>query len=432
MPAIDEQMEKVANGIKFVQDKVTSLQSQYDGLDIETMTTASKEAAKGYEQIQETLQKMKADEMTERLTAIETEVAASKAKGAGAAGSTPEHKAAFYNHLRKGAAVPAEVVEAYCADVASKTIIHGDELKVNAYAKALVEGSNPDGGFFITPERSTQIIKRVFETSPVRSVANIATTSGNSMEFVIDDDEAAVGWVGEVQTRPTTATPEVGLLTIPVHEIYAKPKASQRMLDDAGFDIEGWLQDKVTRKFGRTENSAFVLGDGSKKPKGFLAYSAWASAGTYQRDAVEQITATGTAGALDEPDDLITLQGSLHEEYQMGAVFGGTRDTFTDIMKLSDSTGQYLMNPFMLKEGTDRVLLQKRFVIMSDVPQVAASALALVYGDFSEGYTIVDRFGVRVLRDPYSDKPYVVFYSTKRVGGAVTNFEALKILKINA
>lgn len=433
MPEIDvkEKIDEAINGIKAVQEKVTGLEKQYDGLDLDAIERVSADSAKSLEAVQKLEQKLKADELMDRIFAVESAVVEAT-KGKGKAETTPEHKQDFYRYLRKGADIPVETITAFCEDVAGKTLLHTDEDKVKAYVKDLVEGSNPDGGFFITPERSTQIIRRVFETSPVRLVANVIATSSNSVEMVIDDDEADAGWVGETQSRPDTDTPEIGLKTIPIHEIYAQPKATQRMLDDAGFDVEGWLQGKVTNKFTRTENTAFVTGDGSKKPKGFLNYPAWAVAGTYERDAIEQITATGTAGTLDEADDVITLQCSLIEDYQASAVWGGTRDTFCDIMKLKDLQGQYLLNPMVLAEGADRILLGKRFIFMQDMPEVAANALSLVYGDFSEGYTIADRFGVRVLRDPYTAKPYVKFYSTKRVGADVTNFEALKILKINA
>jgi HK97 family phage major capsid protein len=263
-------------------------------------------------------------------------------------------------------------------------------------------------------------------------LATIVTTTSNVFEMIIDDDEAASGWVGEVEARAVTDTPQIGLLSIPVHEMYAKPQATQNMIDDAGFNLEAWLQGKVQDHFTRTANTSFVTGNGSKKPKGILAYTAATTPNTYQRDRVTQITATGTAGALDESDDLIILQNSVLDSYQAGAVFVGNRATFTDIMVMQDGEGQYLMNPMMMKEGTDRVLLRKPFVIFADMPDVAAAALPLAYGDFRQSYTIVDRIGIRVLRDPYSNKPYVQFYSTQRLGAAVSNFEGYHILKINS
>jgi HK97 family phage major capsid protein len=428
MPEIE--LKDIADGIKAVQEKVTSLEKQYDGLDLDAMTKASNDAAAGLEAVQQLEQKLKADELVTRLFAIEKAIADGPKTTSGEI--NPEYKASLYGYLRKGKDISPEAIEAFCEDVAKKTLHHTDDVKIKAYTKDLVEGSNADGGFFITPERSSNIIKRVFETSPVRLVANVVTTSSTSIEMVIDDDEADCGWVGEIEDRPVTPTPKVGLLTIPVHEIYAMPKATQSMLDDVGFDVEGWLQGKVTRKISRTSNTAFVVGNGSKKPRGFLALPAWASAGVYQRGAIEQITTTGTSALLDEADDLITLQNSLHEDYQMGAVFAGTRATFSAIMKLKDTDGQYLLNPNVLKEGDNRILLGKRYIVMADIPTIAASALALVYGNFAEGYTIVDRYGIRVLRDPYTSKPYVKFYTTQRLGGDVTNFEALKILKIKA
>jgi len=427
---LEKKLSDIADGIKEVQARTENLEKKHDGLDVDVLKKAQEDATKGLEAIQSLEQKLKADELVDRLFAMEKTLADNHATNQD--GTTDEHKAAFYGYLRKGTAVPQEVVEAYCKSVAEKSIIHGNSEKMAAFTKDMVEGSNPDGGYFITPERSTQIIKRVFETSPMRLVANVTTTASSSIEFVIDDDEASAGWVGETQDRPDTDTPQIGLKTIVAHELYAQPKATQRMLDDAGFDLEGWLQGKVTRKFSRLENTSFVVGDGSKKPKGFLALPAWAVAGTYERDALEHIVATGTAGSLNKADDVIDLQNSLIDDYQNSAVFTGTRETFGDIMKLKDTQGRYLLNSAILREGVERMLLGKRFIVMQDMPEVAANALALGYGDFGEGYTIVDRFGVRVLRDPYTSKPYIKFYTTKRTGGDVTNFEAIKVLKINA
>jgi HK97 family phage major capsid protein len=253
------------------------------------------------------------------------------------------------------------------------------------------------------------------------------------MEFIIDDDEPSIERVGEVESRAITDTPEVGLLTIPVHEYSAKPQASQRMLDDAGFDIEGWLNGKVSRKIGREENTDFVTGDGSKKAKGFLSYDAWTVAGTYERDALEQRTGTGTAGTLDQAKDFIKLQTDLIEDYQQSAVWTMRRKSWASILELQDENGQFLLRfGDYMRSGTDLLLLGKPVNIMADMPAIANNSLSVAYGDFGMGYTIVDRFGIRVLRDPYSNKPYVQFYTTKRTGGAVTNFEAIKILKTPA
>jgi len=427
---IEKAVDDITAGVKAVQEKMDSLEKKYDGLDVQVSKDVADVTAKNLEDLQKLKQEIKADEMLERMKALEAEIVKGNA-GIGAE-ITPAHEQEFYKYLRKGVHVPVEVVQVYCEGVAQKSFIHADESKIAAYTKDLVEGSNPAGGYFITPERSTQIMKRVFETSPMRSIANTVTTSSDSIEMIIDDDEVDCGWVGETESRAGTTTPEIGLLTIPVHELYAKPKASQRLLDDVGFDVEGWLQGKTTAKFSRTENTSFVTGNGSKKAKGFLAYAAWGAAGVYQRDALEQLVSTGTAGTVDEADDFITLQNMLIEEYQASAVFAMTRSSMADVMKLKDSQGRYLLDPHIFKDGTDKILLNKPVVIMADMPEVVANSLSVAYGDFGEGYTIVDRFGIRVLRDPYSAKPNVEFYSTKRVGGAVTNFESIKIMKTKA
>jgi HK97 family phage major capsid protein len=297
--------------------------------------------------------------------------------------------------------------------------------------KDLLAGSAPDGGFFLSNDRSSRVSMRVFETSPVRSVATVETTTADVWEVLIDDDEPASGWVGEVQDRPKTDSAQVALIKIPIHEQYAMPQATQKILDDAGFDIAGWHQRKVADKFSRLENTAFVSGDGSAKPKGFLSYSAWAAAGTYQRDAVEQVT-TAASGTI-AGDDLIGLQGSLIENYQPGAAWMMRRATFfNSIMTLADTAGQYLLNPLMIAQGADLQLLGKPVVLAADMPAVAANALSVCYANWREFYTVVDRLGIRILRDPLTSKPYVKFYTTKRVGGAVTNYEAGKILKIKA
>jgi len=425
---LQKKLDDVADGVTHVQEKHASLEKKIDAVDFASMKEAQEKSSKLMEEIQAEQVKIDGAKTNERLFAIEKALT----DGNGNSGKvTDEHKQSFYSYLRKGNVPSADSVDAFCSEVAKKSIIHGDDMKVQAYAKALVEGSNPDGGFFVTPDRSSAMIKRIFETSPMRSVCSVVTTTSNVFEMVLDDDEAACGWVGEVEDRDETDTPQVGLLSIPVHEVYAKPKATQTMLDDAGFDIEGWLQGKVVDKISRTENTAFCTGDGSKKPKGFLAYTAATTPNTYQRDAITQITATGTAGSIDEPDDLITLQNSLHDGYQQGAIFAGNRGTFSDIMKLADGEGRYLFSPTMLKDGTDRVLLGKSYMIFGDMAAIGTGNLPLAYGNFSVGYTVVDRFGIRVLRDPYSAKPYIEFYSTKRTGGGVTNFEAIKILVIN-
>ena len=297
--------------------------------------------------------------------------------------------------------------------------------------KALIEGTNPTGGYFIRPERSARMIQRIFETSSVRQVADVMTTTSKSVELIIDDNEAASGgWVGETSSRTETGTPDIGLLTIPIHEQFAQPKATQTMLEDAGIDLESWLSGKVTRKMIRTENQAFVVGDGSRKPKGFLSYAPWTVAGQYERDKIEQVN-SGVAGGFTA-DGIKALQNSVIEDYQASAVFGIKRASWTEVITLKDGVGQYLLNPESMRLGDTLTLLGKRVIFMNDIQDIANDALAMVYGDFGVGYTIVDRIGFRVVRDEVTTKPFILFYTTKRVGGAVTNFESIKIQKLAA
>lgn len=300
----------------------------------------------------------------------------------------------------------------------------------DAFTKALVEGSNPAGGYLIVPDRSNTILTRLFETSPMRQICTVVNTASNEMEFVLDDDEFGAGRVGEVSSRPETTTAQLALVKIPVHEYYANPYASQRMLDDVGFNLESWILNKGQDRISRLQNADFVSGSGATSPKGILSYSAWSVAGTYERNAIEQRN-SGTSGDFDG-DDLIDLQSDLHEDYQSNAKWLMTRKSLGHISKLKDSQGVYLFDrSAFLANGMKPVVLGKEVVIAADMQEIAADSLSVAYGDFTRGYTIVDRLGIRILRDPYSAKPYVTFYMNKRTGGAVTNFEAIKLLKLS-
>lgn len=323
----------------------------------------------------------------------------------------------------------------YDAEMASRHLMSDQGAGSGYYApdflKAHVLGNNPDGGYLVDPERRTDFtVGRFFETSPMRAISRVITTNNASVEVLIDDNEATSGgWVGEIQSRPDTNTAQVGKLTIVAHEQYAQPKVSQSMLDDASINVEQFIANKTNDIFTRTENTAFVTGDGSGKPKGFLDYSASASS-AYERNALERIN-SGTNGEITA-DGLIDLQNSLKEPYQVDAAFLSKRGSFGDIMKLKSGDGTYLLNMQMLSQGVPMQLLGRPLLFADDMPAIAAASESVAYGDFSVGYTIVDRFGIRTLRDPYTDKPNVRFYSTKRVGGAVTNFEAIKILELSA
>lgn len=357
----------------------------------------------------------------------------------GIGGSVEEQEAALYkrysseldSYLRKGLKPSDEALGDVAQNLVEKSMASREE-SVIAHQKSLVTGSNPDGGYLVFPDRRTDIqVNRIFETSPVRSVCRVITTTSNEAEIIINDQQfSSGGWVGENQSRGDTANAQFGVLSIATHEQFAQPKVTQKMLDDSSINIEALINEETSAIINRTENTAVVIGDGSAKPRGFLDYPAWAVNGTYERGAIEQID-SGAAGAV-RADGIIDLQNALIQEYDANAVFFMKRATWGNVLKLKDGNGNYLLNLEMLPEGAGMMLLGKRVLFANDMPAVGADSLSIAYGDFGVGYTIVDRLGIRVLRDAFTDKPFIKFYTTKRVGGAVTNYEAIKIQKLSA
>lgn len=303
-----------------------------------------------------------------------------------------------------------------------------DEQKSALQTKALSVDSDPDGGYFVTPAMSNRISTVIYETSPVRQVATTETiTNADSLEGFYDGDEAAASWVGETGSRAVTNTPEIGMWSIPTHEIYANPQATQKVLEDASRNLEEWLSMKVRDKFARTENLAFVLGTGVAQPRGFMTYAAGTTRGT-----IQQVN-TGAAATFTA-DGILTLIYTLKSAYRANAVHAMNRASVGVVRKLRDDsgsaagTGGYFWQPG-LAAGEPDTLAGYPVIEMEDIADVGSNALAAAFGDFRSAYTIVDRAGVRVLRDPYSNKPFIQLYTTKRVGGDVINFEAIKIAK---
>lgn len=318
------------------------------------------------------------------------------------------YKSALDAHMRKGGAIST------------------DEQK------ALSVGSNPDGGYLVHPDMSGRIIKAVYESSPMRQFANIKTISTDALTGLHDLDEAGAGWIGETDDRTETTTPKTGEWRIPVHELYAEPRATQKMLDDSVVDIEAWLAEKVADRFSRRENDAFFNGDGAKKPRGILTYGAGTpSASAF--NVIEQVV-SGKSGAFADTnpaDSLINLVFALKNAYRERAVFMMRRSTLAEVRKLKDGNGQYLWQPDFTQKQNGQ-LLGYAVAEAEDMPQLAANSLSIAFGNFDAGYQIVDRVGLRILRDNYTAKPYVKFYTTKRVGGDVVNFEAIKLMKFAA
>jgi len=348
-------------------------------------------------------------------------------------------KSEFANYARKaGKTIDEALINEYHSTIVDSFAEHASVESREVLIKVLSVDSNPDGGYLVFPEKNPNVQNiREFETSPMRSVATVITTIAESYEEVIDDDESeSGGWVSEREERKDTGTPQFGKLVFATHEQYAQPLVTQKMLDDSSINIESYLSGKTNDIVTRTENTAFVSGNGAGKPKGFLSYEAWAANGSYERGKLEQIK-SGTNGAY-VADTIKTLQNSLKGRYQAKAVFMGKRDDWGRIILLKDGQGNYLLDPRSFKNGDTLTLLGKPFVFADDMQASVVSgspvtgALSLSYGDFNAGYIIVDRFGLRVLRDPYTSKPYVKFYTTKRVGGGVKNFEAIKNYKLSA
>jgi HK97 family phage major capsid protein len=298
--------------------------------------------------------------------------------------------------------------------------------------KALSVGSDPDGGYAVHPDMSGRIATLVLETSPMRQVANAVTISTDALEGVNDLSEATSGWVGETEARSETIAPKIGEWRIPVFEQYAEPRATQKLLDDAMFNVEEYLAGKIADRLARMENSAFVNGNGNKKPRGILTYPAGVPSSS-AFGVIEQLS-TGAAGAFaaaNPGDALINLVYSLKAPYRDNAVFMMKRSVLAAVRKLKDGQGNYLWQPdFQTKQGG--TLLGFSVIEAEDMPAIAANSLSIAFGDFNAGYQIVDRQGIRILRDSFTAKPYVKFYTTKRVGGDVVNFEAIKLLKFAA
>lgn len=296
--------------------------------------------------------------------------------------------------------------------------------------KALSVGTDVDGGYVVHPDMSGQVVGINYETSPMRAYASTQVISTDALEGLFDLDEASAGWVGETSARSETDTPELGAWRIPVHEIYANPKATQKILDDASINMEAWLAAKVADKFARTEANAFVVGNGVKKPRGFLDYAS----GTTVPGTIERII-TGVNGAYAAApaggDALINALYSLKAQYRANATWFMNRATLKLTRKLKDSDGAYLWAPG-IAAGQPSTILGYPMASFEDMPDPATDSLSVAVGDMRATYQIVDRIGIRTLRDPYSSKPYVSFYSTKRVGGDVVNFESLKLIEFTA
>ena len=290
-------------------------------------------------------------------------------------------------------------------------------------------GSGPDGGYLVPVPAEREILRRMSTVSPIRAIANVVEISGQSLKRAFSTTGPASGWVAETDPRPQSANQQIADLTFPALELYAMPAATQTLLDDAVVDIEQWIADEVAVVFAEQEGAAFVSGDGVNKPKGFLAYTTTPQA-TWSFGNIGYV-ATGVSAnfpATNPSDVLYDLVYALKAGFRQNARFVVNRKTQAAIRKFKTSTGEYIWEP-PATLGAQATLMNFPVVEAEDMPDIAANSLALAFGDFERGYVVVDRVGVRVLRDPYSAKPYVLFYTTKRVGGGVQDYDAIKLLK---
>lgn len=298
-----------------------------------------------------------------------------------------------------------------------------------AEAKSLSAGSNADGGYVVPAETEARIDRLLIEASPIRAIASVRQTSAPVFRKPVSRGGAASGWVTETAARPQTGTPSLDLLDFPCAELYAMPAATQQLLDDAMVDVDQWLAEEVRDVFAVQESAAFVSGDGSDKPKGFLSYTK-ALDGTEAWGEIGYVP-TGTDGAFDagDPADaLIDLIYAPRTGYRAAGRFVMNRRTVSAVRRFKDADGNYLWQP-SLSEGGSSTLLGYPVTEAEDMPDIGSDSFSIAFGDFAKGYLVLDRQGVEVLRDPYSAKPYVLFYTTKRVGGGVQDFAAIKLLK---
>jgi len=307
-------------------------------------------------------------------------------------------------------------------------------LEAGVELKALSGVSDAAGGYAVPEELDEQIDKTLTAISPIRAIANVVKVGSAGYRKLVTTGGTPSGWVAETAGRPETDTPDFMEIAPPFGELYANPAASQAMLDDAAFDVEAWLAQEIATEFARAEGAAFVAGNGTSRPKGFLAAPNSDEADGVRDFGTLQFIKTGVAGgfpATNPQDKLIDLVQALRSPYRQGAVFVMNSATAARIRKFKTDDGAFLWQPGLVT-GQPDTLLGYPVVEAEDMPDVAANSLSIAFGNFKAGYLIAERSETQILRDPFTNKPFVHFYATKRVGGQVMNSEAIKLLKFAA
>ncbi len=293
--------------------------------------------------------------------------------------------------------------------------------------KAMSTAVAADGGYLVAPQMADTIKTVLQSAASIRAIANVVNVEATSYDVLIDRADIGAGWATETAATTETATGVIERITIPLHELSALPKASQRLLDDTAFDLETWLAGRIAEKFNRAEAAAYVSGNGVDKPRGFLDYTKVANT-AWTWGNIGYIP-SGAAATITNTDPLVDLVYALGAQYRAGASFVMNSKTTAIIRKLKDVDGRYLWSDGFAN-GEPARLLGYPVLVAEDMPDIAANAFPVAFGNFAAGYTIAERPDLRVLRDPFSAKPHVLFYATKRVGGAVSDFAAIKALRI--
>lgn len=351
------------------------------------------------------------DEVNTTLAALRT-----GASGDIADPAIAEHTKAFNAWFRKG----------------DRAVENLGDLEVKA---ALSTDSNPDGGYLVPEEMSNTIDRVVGTVSAMRSLATVLPIGTDTYKKLVGQGGTGSGWVGEREARPETDTPTLREMTFNAMELYANPATTQRALDDARMDIAAWLANEVAIEFAEQEGAAFITGNGTDRPRGVLGHDkvanasyTWGKLGFVVSGNASGFAATTTT--VSPADAMIDTYYALKQQYRNGATWLMSDATMGTVRKFKDADGNFIWAP---PAGTADVptILGKPVSTDDNMDAVAANAFPVAFGNFKRGYLIVDRFGTRVLRDPFTNKPYVHFYTTKRVGGGVQNFEAIKLLKIS-
>ena len=341
---------------------------------------------------------------------LEAELAAIKRPGGSPQQSkaATEHKTAFMQFMRKG----------------------DDDGLRDLERKALQVGSDEDGGYAVPEELDRSILTLLQDEVVMRQEASVITVGGSDYKKLVNVGGTASGWVGETDPRPATDASKLKLIEPFMGEIYGNPQATQKMLDDVFFNAEAWINSELATEFSEQEEIAFTIGDGTKKPKGFLAYASSLESDKDRAFGTLQHIQSGSAAAVTA-DSIIQLVYKLRKTHRNGAKFMMNNNSLFKIRMLKDTEGNYLWRPG-LDLGQPSTLVGYGIAENEQMPDIAADAKAIAFGNFKRGYIIVDRIGTRVLRDPYTNKPYVGFYTTKRTGGMLADSQAIKLLKIGA